>query len=189
MNIVCGDDSARMWIAAVPPAAPDELNIVLGLDTRGGPDERVACDLFGYGHEGEEGVFYLLPDDLRATVELTCSRLGVRLVTRPQRMAESLVEHGVEFRRSAADVANETIDGGQVTVLYREIDIDVDALAAYPGLLPGPDHRPAMTEDGEVVGGGLRPVLCLDHAGPATLPELLDSYRAGEGSIIVLGAD
>jgi hypothetical protein len=102
------------------------------------------------------------PDDLWAKLELAGSRLGVRLVTWPQKIENALADRGEEFRRSVEGLRYEQIGGGRVSVVHREIDIDADVLAAYPGLLPRPDHRPTIIEDGPVVGDTLRPVLCLD---------------------------
>ncbi|MEU4567548.1 hypothetical protein [Micromonospora sp. NPDC023956] len=184
-----GDDSVRMWVTALPPSEPGEVNIVLGVDTRGGVDERLACDLFNYGHEGEEGVFYLLPMDLWARVEVTGDRLAVRLVTSPERVTEAGRHRDEEFRRAVADLAREELPDGRVTVLRREIRIDPAALAGQVGLLPGPGHRAELGPEGEPCGDDLRPVLVLDHVGPATLDQLRTALADGEAGVLVVGAD
>ncbi|SCL32400.1 hypothetical protein GA0074692_3305 [Micromonospora pallida] len=184
-----GDDSARMWVTALPLSEPAEPNIVLAVDTRGGVDERLACDLFNYGHEGEEGVFYLLPMDLWARVEVTGDRLVVRLVTSRQRIVDSGAHRDEEFGRLVAELPLEEIPDGRVTVLRREIRIDPAALADQAGLLPGPGHRAALSPEGEPCGDDLRPVLILDHEGPATLEQLVAALGDEEASVMVVGAD
>ncbi|MFE0593272.1 hypothetical protein [Micromonospora echinospora] len=184
-----GDDSVRMWITAVPLSESDEVNIVLGVDTRGGADERLACALFNYGHEGEEGVFYLLPMDLWARVEVTDDRLVVRLVTFPGRVTDAVRHHDEEFRRIVAGLGLEELPDGRVVVLRREIRIDPAALADQAGLLPGPGHRAALSPEGEPCGDDLRPVLILDHEGPATLEQLVAALDEEEASVLVVGAD
>lgn len=185
-----GDDSVRMWVTAVPLSAPDEVNIVVGVDTRGGPAERLACDLFNYGHEGEEGVFYLLPMDLWARVEVTGDRLVVRLVTFPQRITDAVrYRDDEEFRRIVTGLGLEELPDGRVVVLRREIRIDPAALADQAGLLPGPGHRAALSPEGEPCGDNLRPVLILDHEGPATLEQLVAALDDEDASVLVVGAD
>jgi hypothetical protein len=184
-----GDDSVRMWVTAVPAVGPDEVNIVLGVDTRGGVDEQLAGALFNYGHEGEEGVFYLLPGDLRARAEVVDDRLVVRLVTSAQRITEAVRHLDEEFRRIVTGLALEELPDGRVTVLRREIVIDAAAVADQVGLLPGPGHRAALSPEGDPCGDQLRPVLAIDHDGPATLEQLVAALGDDEASVMVVGAD
>ncbi|MFI6819816.1 hypothetical protein ACIBJE_02540 [Micromonospora sp. NPDC050187] len=184
-----GDDSVRMWITALPLSGADEANIVLAVDTRGDVGERLACALFNYGHEGEEGVFYLLPMDLWARVEVAGDWLTVRLVAWRERVAQSVEYRDEEFRRLVAALPLEELPDGRVTVLRREIRIDPAALADQVGLLPAPGHRAALSPEGEPCGDELRPVLILDHEGPATLEQLVAALDDEEASVLVVGAD
>ncbi|MGW4382821.1 hypothetical protein [Kitasatospora sp. NPDC004531] len=154
------DDSSRMWITAVPPFGPDEVGVLLSVDSDSAdPGERLACRLLGRGHEGEEGVFYLLPFDLAARCTRTADRLAVALVA-PR---SALDDEPAETVRQL----DETEDGW-VTLLRRELVTD---------------FVPAE-QDGEP-----QAVLLIDHAGPVgSLAELFARFEEGESGIAVLNA-
>ncbi|SCL31078.1 hypothetical protein [Micromonospora inyonensis] len=134
-------------------------------------------------------MFYLLPMDLWARVEVTDDRLVVRLVTSPERVTEAVRHRDEEFRRTVAGLGLEELPDGRVVVLRREIRIDPAVLADQAGLLPGPGHRAASSPEGEPCGDDLRPVLILDHEGPATLEQLVAALDDEEASVLVVGAD
>ncbi len=189
-----------MWVTAVPPSEPGELSILLAVNTLGEPDERLVCDLLNYGHEGEEDVFYLLPGDLWARVEVTGTRLGVRLVTSPDRIAASLAERDESCQQLVAELTFAELPDGRVTVLHREIGIDPTLLRGhyYPDLQALPDDLRELVEAWEAeekgeyvsifmapdrkVGGyaqwagtDLLPTLCPRCAGSTVLVLVIDS--------------
>ncbi|BCJ66699.1 hypothetical protein [Polymorphospora rubra] len=94
--------AAGMWITTVPMEDAVGLNIVLGIDIQGGPGERIVSALLGYGHEGEEGVFYLLPDDLLARCERVGDRVSVRLLAWPTVIERTLRSRDDELAATAA---------------------------------------------------------------------------------------
>ncbi|OKJ08195.1 hypothetical protein [Kitasatospora sp. CB01950] len=154
------DDSSRMWITAVPPFGPDEVGVLLSVDADSAdPGERIACRLLDRGHEGEEGVFYLLPFDLAAR----CTRAGDRLVVELVAPRTGIGEELAEAEEQLADSAGEW-----VTLLRRELVTDFE---------------PAE-QDGEK-----QAVLLIDHSGPvASLDELFGRFEAGEAGIAVINA-
>ncbi|MFD4699467.1 hypothetical protein [Streptomyces niveus] len=163
------DDSARMWITPVPALDPDgEPAVLLGHDrTSRDAGERAISRLLDRGHEGEEGVFYLLPFDLSARYERTGERLAVVVTTSRQ----LLVKESADLA-DLADFAALPVDGAdddRVVLLRREIVTD---------------FVPAE-QDGEK-----QPVLLIDHDGSAaSLAELFDRFEAGEAGIAVLNAE
>ncbi|MFB6395258.1 hypothetical protein [Polymorphospora lycopeni] len=161
--------AAGMWITTVPMEDADGLNLVLGVDIQGGPGERIVSALLGYGHEGEEGVFYLLPDDLLARCERVGDRVSVRLLAWPTVIERTLRSRDDELAATAAGLPPDEIGDGRVTLLHREIRTDTDFIVGV-----GPDDMP--------------PVLIIDHVGPATLPELFASFEDGEAGIAVVNA-
>ncbi|MFD7642613.1 hypothetical protein ACFV4P_18355 [Kitasatospora sp. NPDC059795] len=154
------DDSSRMWITAVPPFGPDEVGVLLSVDADSAdPGERIACRLLDRGHEGEEGVFYLLPFDLAAR----CTRAGDRLVVELVAPRTGIEEELAEAEEQLADSAGEW-----VALLRRELVTDFE---------------PAE-QDGEK-----QAVLLIDHGGPvASLDELFGRFEAGEAGIAVINA-
>ncbi|MFE3587608.1 hypothetical protein ACFXOY_08790 [Streptomyces niveus] len=163
------DDSARMWITPVPALDPDgEPAVLLGHDCASrDAGERAMSRLLDRGHEGEEGVFYLLPFDLSARYERTGDRLAVVVTTSRQ----LLVKEPADLA-DLADFAALPVDGAdddRVVLLRREIVTD---------------FVPAE-QDGET-----QPVLLIDHDGSAaSLAELFDRFDAGEAGIAVLNAE
>ncbi|MEV8406955.1 hypothetical protein AB0R12_14395 [Streptomyces niveus] len=163
------DDSSRMWITPVPALDPDgEPAVLLGHDCASRDvGERAISRLLDRGHEGEEGVFYLLPFDLSARYERTGDRLAVVVTTSRQ----LLVKESADLA-DLADFAALPVDGAdddRVVLLRREIVTD---------------FVPAE-QDGEK-----QPVLLIDHDGSAaSLAELFDRFEAGEAGIAVLNAE
>ncbi|MFE5663069.1 hypothetical protein ACFQ7W_03895 [Streptomyces niveus] len=163
------DDSARMWITPVPALDPDgEPAVLLGHDCASrDAGERAISRLLDRGHEGEEGVFYLLPFDLSARYERTGDRLAVVVTTSGQ----LLVKEPADLA-DLTDFAELPVDGAdddRVVLLRREIVTD---------------FVPAE-QDGEK-----QPVLLIDHDGSAaSLAELFDRFAAGEAGIAVLNAE
>ncbi|WP_406253490.1 hypothetical protein OH786_34240 [Streptomyces atratus] len=85
------EGSAELWIGAVPSLGPGGRDVFLGLGSHADePGARLARLLLDRGHEGEEGVFYLLPEDLAARYERTGDRLAVTLLARRDVLAHSL---------------------------------------------------------------------------------------------------
>lgn len=163
------DDSARMWITPIPALDPDgEPAVLLGHDYASrDAGERAISRLLDRGHEGEEGVFYLLPFDLSARYERTGDRLAVVVTTSRQLLAKEPADLA-----DLADFADLSVDGAdedRVVLLRREIVTD---------------FAPAE-QDGEK-----QPVLLIDHDGSAaSLAELFDRFDAGEAGIAVLNAE
>ncbi|MFF2184688.1 hypothetical protein [Streptomyces sp. NPDC058155] len=163
------DDSARMWITTVPALDADEPVVLLGLDhTSESPGERMISLLLDRGHEGEEGVFYLLPFDLSARYERTGERLAVVVTTSGQVLAHELANRPDLVRAHLPDLPGDPADDHRVTLLRREIVTD---------FVPA-EH------DGEK-----QPVLLVDHDGSASVTELLTRFDEGEVGLAVLHAD
>lgn len=170
------DDSARMWITTVPALDGDEPLVLLGHDhTSQDPGERMISLLLDRGHEGEEGVFHLLPFDLSARYERTGDRLAVVVTTSRQVLAQQSADRPdhTDFSHVTADhvIADHvTADTGddRIALLRREIVTDFV-----------PAER-----DGEK-----QPVLLIDHDGSAGLPELFARFDEGEAGLAVLHAD
>ncbi|MFD8480004.1 hypothetical protein [Kitasatospora sp. NPDC059673] len=154
------DDSSRMWITAVPPFGPDEIGVLLALDGESADSgEQAALRLLDRGHEGEEGVFYLLPFDLSARYTRTGDRLAVALVAPRAVLDEELVGAGGQLGEGADE---------WVTLLRRELVTDFEP----------------VEQDGEK-----QAVLLIDHLGPVrTLDELFARFEAGDSGIAVLNA-
>ncbi|MDT0266659.1 hypothetical protein RM844_10180 [Streptomyces sp. DSM 44915] len=164
------DDEERVWITAVPPFGPAEVGVLLAVDV-GTADvgERLTHRLLNRGHEGEEGVFYLLADDLAARYERAGGRLAVSLLAHRSSLAAELAADGdAELAAGLAALPTDPVDPARVRLLRREITTDFDPA--------GPDAEPS-------------PVLLIDHLGPAPLPELFAAFGRGEASLAVLPAE
>ncbi|MFC8719217.1 hypothetical protein [Kitasatospora sp. NPDC057198] len=161
------DPVPGIWITAVPPFGPEETGVLLAVDTTSAdPGEQAVSALLGYGHEGEEGVFHLLPSDLSARCTRTPGRLAVTLFTSRAVLTRHFAEH-------PALLAHFTGDDEWVPLLRRALATDS----------AGPDSGPDSGPDGEP-----RAVLLIDHPGPAASPaELIAAFDAGEAGIAVLG--
>ncbi|MFJ6138375.1 hypothetical protein [Kitasatospora sp. NPDC092286] len=158
-------DAAQMWITAVPPFGPDERGVLIGIDLQtDDPGQLVISALTDRGHEGEEGVFYLLPDDLWARYERTGDRLAVRVLAWPESIDQQLAGGDDAFREAVAGLRRDDLVDGRVTLLRREIETD---------FLAAPEQG----------------VLLVEHAGRATLPELFAAFEQGETGFAVIGAD
>ncbi|MEU0525095.1 hypothetical protein [Streptomyces niveus] len=163
------DDSARMWITTVPALDADDPVVLLGHDhTSGSPGERVVSLLLGRGHEGEEGVFYLLPFDLSARYERTGDRLAVVLSTSRQVLAQELADGSDLVREHLPGLSVDPADDDRVILLRREIVTD---------------FVPAEQD------GQKQPVLLVDHDGTASVTEVLARFDKGEAGLAVLNAD
>ncbi|MEU9338553.1 hypothetical protein AB0D49_36295 [Streptomyces sp. NPDC048290] len=165
------DDSGgtRIWIGTLPSLDPDGREVFLGLDhTSAAPAERMVCALLDRGHEGEEGVFYLLPEDLSARYERTGDRLSVTLLAHRSVLAHALRDPDGDLTARAAALPPDDRDPERAVLLRRETVTD---------LVP-------RSEDGEH-----RPVLLLDHVGGAVTPaELIARFERGESGVAVIGA-
>lgn len=163
------DDSARMWITTVPALDGDGPGVLLGHDhTSQDPGERLIARLLDRGHEGEEGVFYLLPFDLSARYERTGDRLAVVVTTSRQVLAQQQADHPP--LADLTDLAGDTADTGDDRVILLRREIVTDFVPAE--------------QDGEK-----QPVLLIDHDGSAGLPELFAQFDEGEAGLAVLRAD
>ncbi|MFD8596326.1 hypothetical protein ACFV1L_15150 [Kitasatospora sp. NPDC059646] len=152
------DDSSRMWITAVPPFGPDDVGVLLSVDTGStDPGERLACRLLDRGHEGEEGVFHLLPFDLAARYSRTGDRLAVTLVA-----ARAVLD---EERTEAPPQSDED---GWVTLLRRELVTDFE-----PAEQDGEKQAVLLIDHLGPVG---------------SLEELFARFEDGESGIAVLNA-
>ncbi|MET8976930.1 hypothetical protein ABZX85_15050 [Streptomyces sp. NPDC004539] len=160
-------DSARMWITSVPAFGPDDVGVVLGVDAGSAePAERMTGVLLNRGHEGEEGVFYLLPFDLCARYERAGDRLAVSVLALRETLAGDLADHPGALHTHLAGLPSDPADADRVVLLRREIVTDFV-----------PPER----------GGEKMPVLLLHHEGTATsLTELLAQSARGEAGIAVL---
>ncbi|MGW3957539.1 hypothetical protein ACWEKM_43200 [Streptomyces sp. NPDC004752] len=163
------DDSPGIWITAVPPFGPEETGVLLRIDTTSeDPGERMVCVLLNRGHEGEEGVFYLLPFDLSARYERSGDRLSVDIRASRQVLTADLADHTDTLREQLAHLAPDPADDDRVTLLRRTIVTDF-----VPAELDGEKQS----------------VLLVDHEGPATLVELFAQFHEGEAGFAVLHAD
>ncbi|SFY45174.1 hypothetical protein [Streptomyces atratus] len=159
------EGSAELWIGAVPSLGPGGRDVFLGLGSHADePGARLARLLLDRGHEGEEGVFYLLPEDLAARYERTGDRLAVTL------LAHSLRARPEEGRVLPGALPSDPLDADRVVLLRRELTT---------GFVPVEQ------------GGEFQPVLLVDHtAGPDAGPEeLIALFEQGEAGIAVLNAE
>ena len=159
------NDAAQMWITAVPPFGPTGRGVLIGIDLESeDPGQRTIAALGSLGHEGEEGVFYLLPEDLSARFERTGDRLAVRVLAWPTAIDQALASHDEAFRAAVSALSSAGLVDGRVTLLRREIETDFS------------------TESEQAV-------LLIETTGPATLPELFAAFEEGETAFLVLAAD
>ncbi|WP_051800086.1 hypothetical protein [Catenuloplanes japonicus] len=152
--------NSRIWVTTVPPLEPTHLSVLIGVDTTGDPGERLVAALLDHGQKGDDGAFYLLPDDLEAVYEQDGPRLSVRLTALPS-VLNDLVDEDADLHE-----ARSRFEGSaRITLIHRELEST---------FLDGfdPDERP--------------PVLVIDAAGPADRDELLAAVDRGEASIAVV---
>lgn len=176
------DDSTRIWITAVPSLDPDDVGVLLSVDTTSeSPGERMVSVLLNRGHEGEEGVFHLLPFDLSARYARDGDRLTVTVTASRQVLADDLAddladgrdglyEHlaGLSPDTPDAPDASDTVADDRVVLVRRELTT---------GFIP--DEQDGVKQA----------VLLVSHTGPAPLAELLSRVDRGEANIAVLNAE
>ncbi|MBD0738204.1 hypothetical protein [Streptomyces sp. CBMA29] len=124
-----GGGSARIWVGAIPALDPDSTEVILGLDLESAdPAERMICLLLNRGHEGEEGVFYLLPDDLSARYERNGERLAVTVLSHHAVLEADLDDADLdatdELRTHLAGLARDPLDADRLILLRGEIVTD-----------------------------------------------------------------
>jgi hypothetical protein len=159
-----------MWITAEPPFGADSPGVVLAVGP-GSPDpgEDMVRVLLNRGYEGEEGVFHLLPDDLRARYQCDGDRLAVVLVAYRQVLAADLAHTRDPLLDALGTLPPDPADEDRVVLLRREISTD---------WVPAEQDRYRQ------------PVLVLDHEGdPGGPAELLARFQRGEAALAVLRAD
>ncbi|MFJ5608385.1 hypothetical protein ACIQCJ_03245 [Streptomyces sp. NPDC093221] len=163
-----GSGSARIWIGAIPSVDPDGVEVILDLDLDSpDPAERMIRLLLNRGHEGEEGVFYLLPDDLSARYERIGERLAVTVLSHRAVLDADLGETD-ELRTHLAGLARDPLDADRLVLLRGEIVTD---------------FVPAVQDD------GAQPLLVIEHTdAAATLADVLRQFDEGETGIAVLSA-
>ncbi|MEU2660181.1 hypothetical protein ABZ615_33290 [Streptomyces sp. NPDC007325] len=163
------DASARLWIRPFPPIDPDTPEVILAVDhASADPAERMVCALLGRGHEGREGVFHLLADDLSARYLRTGDRLAVTLLAPRHVVAADVADRTDGLRDHLDALPRDPLDPGRVVLLHRETVTD---------FVPGAE------------GDERQPVLLLDHVGGSTGPaELADLFENGEASVAVVPA-
>lgn len=163
------DGSARMWIGTIPAFDPDVREVILDIDhLSADPAELLVCVLLNRGHEGEEGVFHLLPEDLSARYERTGGRLRVRLLTHRGSLAADLGGHPESLREHLAGLPRDPFDDDRVVLLTREVPTD---------------FVPAERD------GHHQPVILIDHAGgPAAPAEPTALFERREAGVAVVAA-
>ncbi|MFJ3610296.1 hypothetical protein [Streptomyces hydrogenans] len=163
------DASRRLWTRPFPPFDPDATEVVLTVDhASADPGERMVCALLGRGHEGEEGVFHLLPDDLTARYRRTGDRLAVTLLAARSVVAADVADRDDGLNGHLAALPVDPLDPARVVLLHRETVTD---------------HVPETRDD------ELRPVLLLDHVGGSPAPEDWDGlFENGASSVTVVTA-
>lgn len=163
------DGTTRMWIGSIPSFDPDAHGVVLAVDRASSdPAERMVCVLLSRGHEGEEGVFYLLPHDLSARYERTGERLRVSLLARRDVLANDLESHPSALRAHLTGLPRDPGHDDRVVLVRRETVTD---------FVP-PEHD-----------GVPQPVVLIDHVGgPIELAGLVGLFDARESGITVVAA-
>lgn len=163
-------DAEQMWTSVVPALGDGEDDegelVVIAIDpVLGDPGQRVMDALLDRGHEGEEGVFYLLPFDLGVRYERTGERLSVLLLTSPEVYDHMVPKYREDLVVAAAPLRDAPLVDGGVVLLRREIVSDFD---------------PA-TEDGD------QPVVLLVQENPAAEENLFSAFDECEAALAVIG--
>ncbi|MFD7655692.1 hypothetical protein ACFV4N_17100 [Actinosynnema sp. NPDC059797] len=164
-------DTEQMWVTVVPALEDGEEEeaelVVVAVDpTAGDPAQQVLDVLMDRGHEGEEGLFYLLPFDLGVRYERNGDRLAVLLLTTPEVLDDVLSRRGEELLAATAPLRAAPLVEDGVLLLRREVVTDFD---------------PA-TDD-----GGEQPLVLLFREGPAAEADLFSAFEEGEGALGVIG--
>ncbi|MEU5400066.1 hypothetical protein ABZ348_12340 [Streptomyces sp. NPDC005963] len=182
------DESPGMWITAVPAFGPEDVGVLLAFDVGSeDPGECMVAVLLNRGHEGEEGVFYLLPADLSARYERTGDRLAVSLTASRQVLTHDLADHPGGLGNRLDDLPRDAVDDDRVILVRREIVTDF-----VPAEQDGDKqavllvHHEALHHEGLQHEG-------LQHEGQPerrpVLEEVLAQFDEGEAGIAVLNAD
>jgi hypothetical protein len=163
-------DAEQMWVTVVPAIEDGEEDgaelVVIGIDPGSDdPAQRVVDILMNRGHEGEEGVFYMLPFDLGVRYERLDGRLGVLLLASPVVFDDMVQKHGRDLAESSAALRAAPLVEGGVLLLRRELPTDFDPATEY----------------------GDQPVVVLAQSGPAAEASLFASFEEGEASLAVVG--
>lgn len=163
-------DAEQMWTTVVPAlenGADDAVElVVIAVDPASSdPGQRVVDTLMDRGHEGEEGVFYLLPFDLGMRYERTGNRLSVLLLTSPEVLDHMVSNYREDLVAEAAVLRGAPLVDDGVLLLRRELDTDYDP----------------TTDDGD------QPVVLLVQEGPATEQDLFSAFDQGEAALAVIG--
>ncbi|MEU6199627.1 hypothetical protein [Streptomyces sp. NPDC047061] len=167
------DGSDRMWISAIPSLDPDTPEVILDLDHRSAdPAEQMACMLLNRGHEGEAGVFYLLPEDLSARYERTGERLSVSLLARRDVLAQDLTSRPAALRAHLDRLPRDP-GGGELVVLVRR-----EAVTDFV-----PPERDGFQQPVALIGHSIE-----HRDGPVGLAELVSLFESGEAGIAVVAA-
>ncbi|MGW6534629.1 hypothetical protein ACWGBV_26380 [Streptomyces sp. NPDC055051] len=163
------DASDRLWIRPFPPIDPDTPEVLLAVDhASADPAERMVCALLNRGHEGREGVFHLLPDDLTARYRPTGGRLAVTLLAPRAVVAADVADRTDGLRDHLDALPCDPLDPGRVILLHRET---------------ATDFVPAAEGDER------QPVLLLDHVGGSAGPdELAGLFENGGTTVTVVPA-
>ncbi|NUT46142.1 MAG: hypothetical protein HOV94_02310 [Saccharothrix sp.] len=163
-------DAEQMWTTVMPTLGEDGFDgtehVLIGVDaTSGDPGARVVDVLLDRGHEGEDGVLYMLPFDLGARYERDGDRLTVLVLTSPAVFDQMVPERGDDLVAAAAPLRAAPLVEDGVLLLRREIVTDFD---------------PA-TADGD------QAVVLLAQAGPAAEADLFAAVHREEAALVILG--
>jgi hypothetical protein len=152
------------WIRdRVDPDAPEATHIVLGIDCgeQAGIGERLVSRLLAYAMEGDEGVFYLLPQDLCYQAARSGELVTVELLSTHAALKGALEPADWEPAAALIPGLRQAADTDWITVLSATIPLPEKAA------LPGP------------------PIAVIDHDGVTGLDELLAALP--ESGVHVVG--
>jgi hypothetical protein len=180
-------EQARMaWIRdQVNPDAPEETHIVIGIDcsVQATIGDRVVSQLLNSGMEGEEGVFYLLPQDVCYTATRSAGFVTIDLVTTLARLNSkgTLVGTDRERAEAAGLIPRDALARVAVGAEWDEgAESDEDAAIEWVTVLSATIPFP---EDAALPGP---PIVLIDHEGVAGLDELVASIP--EAGVCIVGS-
>jgi hypothetical protein len=152
------------WIRdQVDPDAPDDTHIVLGIDRSVDAEigDRVVGGVLGYGMEGDEGVFHLLPSDLYYEAARSDGVVTVNLFTTVALLASESTLKAEDFERAkAAGLIPQHVSPHGV---LDDVPAEVEWVTVLTATIPFPDNA-------ELPGP---PIVVIDHEGVVGLDELL----------------